>query len=87
MEGNDLYIEEIGNEKMKKGRKMEKEEEIAVHIFGCINFPPERRTFDGCVNPPNVQQLIQFWFCHCIDAMTFKKRESFGFFWKAATFY
>ena len=68
---------------MKKGRKGEKEdneEEIVedgstVHIFGCINFPSEWRTFDGCVNSPNVQQLLQFRFCHCTDAMTFNKQK------------
>ena len=84
-----LRTKEIGKLEGEKGRKFENEDFVKdgsdVHIFGCINFPSERRTFDGCVNPPNVQQLLQFRFRRCIDAaVTFRKIKSFCIFLESA---
>ena len=85
-----------GQENWKWKRKMKSNEEdivkdgLAVHIFGCINFPSEWRTFDGCVNRPNVkQQVVQFRFCHFALVhwpWHLTKRKVLAFFGKRALF-
>ena len=37
-------------EKNRKEQRWRWDWKSSVHIFGCINFPSEWRTFDGCVN-------------------------------------